>query len=373
MIAFRQFDDHLKSPEPSPLFSSVALESEANSWTAVNGWSVAKVYSDVNKEYKALKQAAALVDGCALVRHTVRGYDAAAVLSRLTSAPIADLDIGEIGRGLILDDQGYVVDHADVTRLSGDLYLLTTSGPIERRAQLASRGLDAEIHNISRNITALAIVGPDARAIASMAGFDVAKSFLASQSIVRGVEVCVRPLMIGSIEGVEIIFPSEEALTLWERIRRVRKIIPAGLEALSIAQIEAGIPSVGRDFDSADKNTNSEKMKPEGIGLPHLAPLDRVWFNGRRQLKCNSISDHTLFTFRADEDKIEVGAPVCSNIGVVGKVQSSLFSPSKRSAIGFAKVERGKIASFIDTSAGRRELTPLETLESESARRFLNK
>lgn len=371
MIAFRQSDDQLKSPEPTPLFSGTAVESEANSWTAVNGWSVARVYTDVREEYNALTQDAALVDGCSLVRHTVRGYDAAAVLSRLTSAPVEDLGVGEIGRGLILDDQGYVVDHADITRLSGDLYLLTTSGPIQRRAQLAGRGLDAEIQNISRSIAVLSIIGPDSRAIASMAGFEVANDFLASQSTVRGIETCIRPLMIGSVEGVEIVFPSEEALTLWERVRRVRKVKPAGIDALSIAQIEAGVPTVGRDFMSADESTNDGKMKPKDIGLPHLAPLDRAWFNGRRQLKNSPFSDHYLFAFKADDDHVEVGATVCSGGNVIGKVKSSEFSPSQRCAVGFAVIENGNEPSSVKAEKGPQELSRLLTIEGESASRFL--
>lgn len=370
MIVFPAIDEATIAPRPTPLFSAIASESVANKWVSVNGWSVSNVYSDVKNEYLALSEGAALIDTGALIRRTIGGVDAVAMLSRLTSVPIGDLNIGEIGRGLILDDHGFVVDHADVARLTGDLYLLTTSSPIVRRMQLATRGLEVDIENISDGIAALSIIGPDGRRVASRAGLDIGGDLLAAHSKLRGVDTCVRPIVLGNIEGVEVIYPAQEALVLWERLRRARHITPAGFDALSILRIEAGMPSLGVDFQSPEASGHGVTMKPKDIGLAHLTPLDRAWFNGRRALTGKPSSDRYLFNFLADADALQVGAKVFADDIAIGQVSSWGFSWKKRCAVGFATVMAGKAPDMVETDEGARPISALVTPEGDKAVKF---
>ena len=61
------------------------------------------------------------------------------------TAPALSLSPGESARGLILDDEGGVMDLAEVSRLGDDLFLLTTPSPQPRALQLAMRGLDVQV------------------------------------------------------------------------------------------------------------------------------------------------------------------------------------------------------------------------------------
>lgn len=330
-------------PRPTALFSACASVSAANKWTAINGWSVSLVYTNVTEEYNALTRRAAVADFGMLWRYIVRGPDAPDYLARVTSAPLRNLELGESARGLMLTSVGTVVDLIDVARLGDDLYLLTCSRAHPRRLQLAARGFDATIEDITGRVAALAIIGPDAHDVAAVAGLKVDSENLAAQATVRGVETAARPINVGVQPGVEIIYPYEEALTLWERVRRAAAPTPCGLDALEVLRIEAGAPRLGVDFIGADESEEASETErsPQALGLPHLAPVNRAWFNGRRSLSSASEPIEKVLTVLAlDSDELNVGSAVFANGEPIGHITSAAFSPRLKRAIAFAEISQ---------------------------------
>ncbi len=340
-----------EEPRPTPLYSACASASVSNRWTSINGWAAARVYTSVEEEYAAMIEAAALVDLGCICRYTVRGPDASAMLARLTSAPVRELATGESARGLVLDAEGFVADIADVARLSGDLFMLTTSAPIERRLQAGARGFEAAVEDITALVSALGIVGPDARDVAAKAGFDVPADDAAAQARVRGVETSVRSIHVGAAPGVEILYPREEALTLWERVRRARRLPAAGVDAIEILRIEAGSPRPQVDFVRADGAPRGAARRPAEIALPHLAPIDRGWFNGRRALAGAGPRERGLAVLAADSDFISVGSSVVAKGAVVGRVTSATFSPRLRRALCFAELSASVSGKSVEIGA----------------------
>ncbi len=327
------------SPKPSPLYSAAASTSEANIWTSVNGWSVARVYTSLEKEYQAAKTSAAIADLGPLVRYALRGDDAASLLARLTTAPAANLAPGESARGLILDNAGSVVDLSEVSRLSDDLFLLTTPTPHARRLQLAARGFDVDVEDITGDVAALGVFGPDASEVLTAAGLKSHEETIASSAVVRGVEAASRPIQFGAIPGIEIIFPKEEALTIWERLIRRGQVDPIGLDALEVLRLESGVPRTGVDFVSAARSRPGEARLPIEISLPHLAPLDRGWFNGRRGLRQQAErSSRRLMSLFIDDDRATVGAEVRIGDKPAGRITSCAWSPATRRVVAFSDI-----------------------------------
>jgi aminomethyltransferase len=298
------------------------------------------------------------------------------LLARLTTTPVGELGVGESARGLVLDGAGTVVDFAELARLGGDLYLLTTTAPIDRRLQVAARGFDVTLANVARDVAALGVVGPKARDAASAAGFDVQGAELAAQGRVRGVELAVRPINFGAAPGLEIVYPAEEALTLWERLRRAGKLIAAGLDALDILRIEGGTPRVGVDFVSADRARPGEAKTPADIGLPHLAPPNRAWFNGRRAMRASPAPQRVLAVLAADADAVSDGAPVFVKGAPAGRVTSAAYSPELRRALCFADLPLSALSEPLEIglpAAGARAGAVIrETAESRLAGAFRN-
>lgn len=358
-------------PRPTALFSAAAAAATANSWTSINGWAVARVYSNAAEEYQAAQTEAAVADIGSIVRYTARGEDAAALLARVLSAPLAGLEPGDSARGLMLDDAGFVVDIGEAARLAPDLYLLSCGRRHARRLQLAARELDAAVEEITEHVAALAVLGPGAREAAASAGFDVQSEARAAQSRVRGVEISVRPIAYGAVLGVEVIFPYEEALTLWERLRRAARPKPIGLDALEIIRIEGGAPRLGLDFTGADETSDeSVKRRPAGLGLAHLAPLGRGWFNGRRALRRDSGPDRALVTLGIDADRARPGAVVFGRKGPVGRLMSAAFSPRLKRVVAFAEIAADAVAGPLaaEISPGDPARCAAELLETPESR-----
>ncbi len=350
MMFFRE-ETNVAEPSPTALYAAFAGESEANDWTVVNRLAVARVYSSVADEYRALTSAVAAVDLGALRRYTLRGPDAGDVISRLTSAPADELNVGETARGLMLAGDAHVIDVCDVTRLAGEVYLLTVSQPCDRRLQISARRADVEVENISDDVAALGLFGPGADEAARAAGFDGVDVALAVQGRVRGVEAFARPARLGSVTGHELIFPAEEALVLWQRVKRAASATPAGLAACEAVRIEGGAPRPGVDFTPS--GLGPESRFPAEIGLPHLAPTDRAWFNGRRALTQAQEADadrrRNLVTVQLAADEAVPGAPVFAAIEgrrnaaptPIGHISSGSFSPRHHAALAFIEVAAG--------------------------------
>ena len=377
-MIFPKVDASATDPKPTALFSATASVSHANSWTSINGWAVPLVYSTTGEEYEIASKEAGVADFGALCRYIVRGRQAPDFLSRITTAPVQNLEIGESARGLILTSGGAVVDSIEVSRLGGDMYLLTCSGPHARRLQLAGRGLETTIEDITGRVAALAIVGPKARDIAASAGVDVAGENLASQLTVRGIEAASRPIFVGAKPGVEIIYPYEEALTLWERVRRAAAPGAIGLDTLDILRIESGTPRPGVDFVNADVASSPDRAKtPQEIGLPHLAPLNRAWFNGRRSLVSGQTRPSAALNVIAiDSENVDEGAIISSRGAPVGKITSAAFSPRMRRIVAFAEISLAAAQSDLevatqDAETGAASAKILETPESAVAEAFL--
>jgi len=372
-MIFSASAESVVEPLPTPLYAAAASLSAANSWTSVNGWAAARVYTTVAEEYAHASEAAALVDLGPFCRYTVRGARAPDLLARLTTTPVAELVVGESARGLILDGAGHVVDFAEIARLGGDLFLLTTTAPADRRLQLAARGFDVALANVGREVAALGVVGPKAREAASAAGFDVQSAELAAQGRVRGVELAVRPINFGAAPGLEIVYPAEEALTLWERLRRAGKLIAAGLDALDILRIEGGTPRVGLDFQSADRARPGEARTPAEIGLPHLAPPNRAWFSGRRAMSAAPAPARQMVVLAADADSVAPGAGVFVKGAPEGRVTSAAYSPELRRALCFAEIPAGAGGETLEIGAAegpRVGATIRDTAESRLASAF---
>lgn len=374
-MIFPAEDFFADAPRPTPLFSAVASESEANLWTSVNGWTAARVYSSVSGEYETAKSGAALADLGPLARYAVRGTEAPEYLSRLTTAPAISLHIGESARGLMLNDAGFVIDLAEVSRLSDDLFLLTLPAPHARHIALAARGMKVEANDISADVAALGVFGPQTAGVLSAAGLKSVNETMAASGVLRGVETAARPIQFGAMPGIELIFPKEEALTIWERIMRRGAGAPIGLDALEVLRLEAGVPRPGLDFMAAGRPGASPRT-PEELGLAHLAPLDRGWFNGRRALRALAGRPRRLLrAFAIDAEQASPGAAVFCDGKAQGRVTSCAWSPARKRVIAFADMDASSAGNIYEISApdqtgGRLAAARLETVESALAKAF---
>ena len=376
-MIFPAEDPRLNAPRPTALFSASASACEANIWTSVNGWSAVRVFTDVNREYDVAKKGVAIADLGPMARYAIRGGDAGAFLARATTVPASRLETGESARGLMLDDRGRVIDLAEVSRLSGDLFLLTASQPHARRLQLALRGFDAVIEDIGRQVAALGVFGPGANDALAAAGMKTPGDSVAASAMLRGVETAARPIQFSALPGVELVFPREEALTVWERLTRRSGAEPIGLDAFEMLRLESGAPRPGVDFVPADRARGDEAMTPAELGLAHLAPLDRGWFNGRRALRdAPAAASRRLATLAIDDESAAAGTEIYDGGKPVGRVTSWAWSQAARRVAAFAHLSGSLKTGDLEAArplpaSGRARAKRVETAESALERAFL--
>ena len=163
--------------------------------------------------------------------------------------------------------------------------------------------------------------------------------------------------------GYEIWVASDQALNIWDDlIERGRPfdIKPAGMLALDVARIEAGLLLIDIDFNSSKKALiDDQKYSPFEMGLGRLVNLDKNRFVGQQSLIEEKKRGHAKQIVGLEIDWTEVEklyervglppavSPIASRVPVpvfhdgsqIGKATSTTWSPVLKKMIALATVE----------------------------------
>src|SRR5204863_8034789 len=137
-----------------------------------------------------------------------------------------------------------------------------------------SLGLDVTIDDISEQVAALALQGPtSARLLAAASDADVRnlKYFRMTRGTIAGVPVEISRTGYTGDLGFEIWMPWDRAIEVWDRLVQIGRAFdarPAGMLALDVARIEAGLLLIDVDFHGAKKvQIDLQRYSPYEIGL----------------------------------------------------------------------------------------------------------
>jgi aminomethyltransferase len=147
------------------------------------------------------------------------------------------------------------------------------------------------VEDISEQVAALALQGPASarllRAV-STAPIDQLKYFRATSGSIGGVAVDISRTGYTGDLGFEIWMPWDAAISVWDALAdagRAFDVHPAGMLALDVARIEAGLLLIDVDFHSSRKAMiESQKYSPFELGLGRLVELQKGPFVGRGAL-----------------------------------------------------------------------------------------
>jgi aminomethyltransferase len=242
-------------------------------------------------EYNAIRNASALIDVSPLYKYRLSGRDAAKLVDRVITRDGFALSVGQVYYTPWCDEYGKVIDDGTVTRLSEDSYRWTAADPSLRWFTQNAIGLDVSIEDISEQVAALALQGPtsglllDAVAEADIRGLNY---FRMTRGTIAGVPVEISRTGYTGDLGYEIWMPWDAAVTVWDALMaggRPFDIHAAGMLALDVARVEAGLLLIEVDFFSSKKALiESQKYSPFEMGLGRLVRLDTRPFVGRAAL-----------------------------------------------------------------------------------------
>jgi aminomethyltransferase len=276
----------------TPFHERTAALCVSHAWRRWAGYVVASSYElSHEREYHAIRGAAALFDVSPLCKYRVRGKDAARLLDLVVTRRIQTLQVGQVAYTPWCDAAGKVLDDGTIARLAEDEFRLTSAEPSLRWLEDNAGGLDVQIEDISESLAALSLQGPLSRAI--LAEGDL-KYFRIKESSVRGIPVQVSRTGYTGDLGYEIWFAAKHALAVWDALIEAGTpygIVPAGMLALDVARIEAGLMLIDVDYVPARKALiDSQASSPYELDLAWAVELRKDRFVGREALAAEAAS-----------------------------------------------------------------------------------
>jgi aminomethyltransferase len=332
------------------------------------GYYAASVYETHHEhEYNAIRNAAAMIDVSPLFKYRISGPDAARLINRVIARDIERVAVGQAIYCCWCDEQGKVIDDGTISRLAENQYRWTAAEPNLRWFHQNSLGLDVEIEDISRDLAALAIQGPtSSRLLQSVVGSEIAnlKYFRVTRGRIAAVDVEISRTGYTGDLGYEIWIPWNDASKVWDALVGAGgpfDLHPAGMLALDVARIEAGLILIDVDYTSSKKALiESQKYSPYEIGLGRLVDLKKENFIGREALEEENRqgSKRALVGLDINWDDVEriyeeIGlapqiastasrttVPVYRGVAQIGKATSTTWSPTLKKMIALASVSR---------------------------------
>ena len=319
-------------------------------------------------EYNAIRNAAALIDVSPLYKYIVSGRDATRLVDRLITRDATKLKVGQVIYTPWCDEQGKVIDDGTVSRLAEQRYRWTAADPSLRWFLQNAVGLEVAIEDVSETVAALAVQGPTSGALLQQvaeADVNALKYFRVTPGSIDGVPVDISRTGYTGDLGYEIWMPWDKATRVWDALVAVGSrfdLRPAGMLALDVARIEAGLLLIEVDFFSCRKALiASQQYSPLEMGLGRLVQLDKGTFVGQAALRkehargpARQIVGLTINWEEVEAlyEKLELppqvpatasraAVPVYRDSAQVGKATSTTWSPVMKKMISLATVDRG--------------------------------
>jgi aminomethyltransferase len=242
-------------------------------------------------EYHTIREAAALIDISPLFKYIVSGPDAVRLVDRVITRDATRMAVGQVFYTTWCDESGKVIDDGTVARIAEDRFRWTAADPTLRWLQQSAAGLRVAVEDVSESLAALALQGPmSAQILRRIAELDVdaLRYFRTTTGRLAGVPVDVSRTGYTGDLGYEIWIPAAQALDVWDALARDGRAFglkPAGMLALDVARVEAGLLLIDVDFQSSRKATiASQTYTPYELGLGRLVDAGKARFVGRDAL-----------------------------------------------------------------------------------------
>jgi len=262
-------------------------------WREWSGYFASSVYADFHDiEYNAIREAAALIDVSPLFKYRISGPDATRLVDRVITRDATKLAVGGVVYTPWCDENGKVVDDGTIHRLDEQRYRWTAADPQLRWLRQNGSGLDVTIAEETEATAALALQGPLSRDVLEAAtgeSFADLRYFKRRPSKVGRVAIDVSRTGYTGDLGYELWIPTEKAVAVWDSVVKAGKshgLRPAGMVALDVVRLEAGLILLEVDYTSARHAMNPDQhYSPFEIGLGRLVNFDKGDFVGRLALE----------------------------------------------------------------------------------------
>ena len=319
------------------------------------------LHGAVARECLAARTALAIMDASTLGKIEVQGPDAEVFLERIYTHNVARMAAGRCAYGIMLGEDGMVMDDGVMARLGEQHFYLTTTtggaarvlGWLEQWLQTEWPDLQVYLTLVTERWSTIALVGPDSRSLLQGMESDIPFNqedfpFMSVRSgTLAGCAVQVFRVSFSGELAYEINVESDLALPLWQTLMAAGErygITPYGTETMHVLRAEKGFIIVGQDTDGS--------VTPQDLGMGWLLSRDKDYL-GKRSLArsdCRREDRKQLVGLLCEEgtDPLPEGAQLVEHAGGeppvrnIGHITSSYYSAFLGHPVALALVNAGR-------------------------------
>lgn len=354
-------------PIGTPFHSRTSALCASHNWRVWSGYLVASSYEVLHdREYYAIRNAAALIDVSPLYKYDIDGADALKFVNRVITRDAARCALRQAMYTCLCDKAGKVIQDGTVFRLGERRFRFHLAEPSLRWFQMNATGMAVNIQDVSERVAAVALQGPTSREVLKRlvdGEMDRLRFFRFTSADMGEFQATVSRTGYTGDLGYEIWLPAIRAEETWDRLMEAGKpygVTPAGMLALDMARLEAGFILLEVDYTSTEKALiPAQKYSPFEIGLGWTVSLDKKNFVGRSALleEKQRGSARQLIGLEIDWDDYERlyqevglaaqlptaawrgGVPVYRDNRQVGQATTGGWSPTIKKYIALATVQ----------------------------------
>jgi sarcosine oxidase subunit alpha len=320
------------------------------------------MHQAVARECLAVRSAAGIFDASTLGKIEIVGPDAAEFMNRMYTNAWTKLEPGRLRYGVMLREDGFVLDDGVIGRLAKDrFHVTTTTGGAPRVLAMMEDYLQTEWPDLKVWLTSttdqwavIALQGPNARAILAplLDDIDISPEAMPHMSLrtghIGGVKIRLFRVSFTGEAGFEINIPAGDAAPIWAKIMHAGSgdgLVPYGTETMHVLRAEKGYIIVGQETDGT--------ATPDDAGLAWAIGKTKKDFVGKRSLSRPALAAQgrkQLVGLLTEDPQLvlEEGAQIVADpaqkipMTMLGHVTSSYHSACLGHSVALAMVADGR-------------------------------
>jgi sarcosine oxidase subunit alpha len=281
---------HGWAQQQGAVFENVALWKRARYFPRASE----DMHRAVARECLAVRRQCGIFDASTLGKIEVAGADAAIFMNRMYVNSWTKLAVGRTRYGILLREDGFILDDGVVARTAEDRFHVTTTtggaagvlARMEDYLQTEWSDLSAWLTSTTEQWAVIAVQGPAARQVLQqlVEDIDLAPTAFPHMAVARG-RICGVPLLLFRVSfsgelGFEVNVPADYGHAVWEAIYSAGEsfgITPYGTETMHVLRAEKGYIIVGQDTDGT--------VTVDDVGLGWAIAHAKPDFVGKRSLE----------------------------------------------------------------------------------------
>ena len=382
---------------PTPFHSRTSKLCVSWAWEDWAGYISAQMYElEHTHEYHAIRTATSIFDFTPLQKYQVDGPDAEKLLDRVLTRNVRKCQVGQIAYSVWCDDEGKILNDGTLTRLGEDSFRLAANDPNLAWLEDNAYGMDVHIEDTTEEIAVLSLQGPTSRDLLNaVIAEDITDLgfFRWTDATIDGSRVMVGRTGFTGDLGYEIWLAPRDAERIWDifmDIGSAYAIRAAGIHALDVARIEAGLLVADVDYIPANKTMfDVQKSSPLELGFGWLVHLKKPYFVGQQALREEKQRGPAELLVGLDVDLVGLervyadfgmplhlphvawddAKPVYKDGKQIGKATSGTWSPLLKKYIAFARLKPehaslGTLVDFEETVEAERRLVDAKVVKT---------